>query len=153
MPAYARYPSLDGRVVLISGGATGIGASLVEHFAEQGAQVAFVDIARDESVALADRLAAAGRPRPLPLVADIRDIPAYRRALAEAAAALGPIRVLVNNAARDDRHRLADLTPEQWDELISVNLKHHVFAAQAVAPRMRDARGGAVINLGSVSWI
>ncbi len=153
MPAFARYPSLDGRVVLISGGATGIGASLVEHFADQGARVAFVDVQRDEGEALADRLAAEGKPRPLPLVADIRDVPAYQAAIAEAAARLGPIRVLVNNAARDERHRLAELTPERFDELIAVNLRHHLFAAQAVAPGMRDAGGGAIVNVGSISWM
>src|SRR5450432_3623207 len=131
MPApFATYPSLKGRTVFVSGGGSGIGASIVEHFAEQGSKVAFVDIDEAASNALA------GKTGALFLKCDIRDVKAYQAAIAEAASKLGSITVLVNNAARDDRHKLADVTPEFWDERFAVNLRHHFFAVQAVAPRM-----------------
>lgn len=149
----AYYPELRDRGVLISGGGSGIGAALVEGFARQGARVAFVDIADEESTALIDRLAAEVPHRPLFLKADIRDIDAYRSAIAAAIASVGPVRVLVNNAARDDRHELADVTPEYWDENQAVNLRHVFFAAQAVAPAMREAGGGSIINFSSIAYM
>ncbi|MDR6756215.1 NAD(P)-dependent dehydrogenase (short-subunit alcohol dehydrogenase family) [Mycoplana sp. BE70] len=149
----ASYPELRGRGVLISGGGSGIGAALVEAFARQGARVAFVDIAEDESMALVDRLAAAVSHRPLFLKADIRDIEAYRSAIAAASAAIGPVRVLVNNAARDSRHDLAEVTPDYWDENQAVNLRHVFFAIQAVAPAMRQAGGGSIINVSSIAFM
>ena len=153
MSRYARYPSLQDRTVFISGGASGIGAVLVEAFCDQGAKVAFVDIDTASGVELADRLAAEGKPKPLALTCDVRDIPAYQRAIAMAAAALGPIAALVNNAARDDRHKVEELTADYWDDCLAVNLRHHVFAAQAVIPGMRAAGWGSIQNLGSVSWM
>ncbi|MDX2101631.1 MAG: SDR family oxidoreductase [Alphaproteobacteria bacterium] len=153
MSRYARYPSLEGRVVFISGGASGIGACLVEEFCAQGAAVAFVDIDAAAGDALAQRLAQEGKRRPLPLVVDVRDIPAYQAKIAEAAAALGPIAVLINNAARDDRHKVDDVTADYWDDCLAVNLRHHLFAAQAVLPGMRQAGWGSIQNLGSVSWM
>lgn len=151
LPA-AAYPSLAGRVVFISGGASGIGASLVEHFAAQGAHVAFCDIDRAGGEALSQRLASSAR-KPAFHVCDIRDIASYRACLAQVEREVGPVRVLVNNAGNDKRHSLEELTPESWDECIALNLKHHVFAIQAVAPGMAAARGGSVINLGSTSWM
>jgi NAD(P)-dependent dehydrogenase (short-subunit alcohol dehydrogenase family) len=110
--AYASYPSLAGRVVLVTGGGSGIGASIVRHFCAQGARVAFVDIEAGPSEALAEAIGASGDPRPLFLEADLRDIAALRAAVARVEAALGAVRVLVNNAARDDRHDWRDVTPE-----------------------------------------
>ena len=147
------YPSLRDRVVFVSGGGSGIGASLVEHFALQGAQVAFCDIDRDASDALVARVAPLSRHAPHFIYSDIRDSPAYQASLAEVEARFGAIRVLVNNAGRDDRHTLAELTPDYWDNCLALNLKHHVFAIQQVAPGMAAAGGGAIINLGSISWM
>ena len=146
------YPSLAGRVTFISGGASGIGASLVEHFAAQGARVAFCDLDSARGEALVRRLSASRHPIRF-AVCDVRDIPAYQACLAAVARDLGPIRVLVNNAGNDTRHALADLGVEQWDEAIALNLRHHVFAIQQVAPGMAQAGGGSIINLGSVSWM
>ncbi|MBT9330047.1 SDR family NAD(P)-dependent oxidoreductase [Paracidobacterium acidisoli] len=150
---FARYPSLQERVVLVTGGGSGIGASLVEHFAHQGAKVAFLDIAREASEALAAGLAGEVRHTPLFLPCDIREIAALQRAIGEAAERLGPVGVLVNNAARDDRHTWAEVTPEYWDEMMAVNLRHHFFAIQAVAPGMKALGGGSIINLSSISWL
>ena len=149
MPRFASYPSLRDRVVFISGGGSGIGASIVEHFAEQGSKVAFVDLDETASTALVKRL----DNKPLFVKCDVRDVKAYQAAIGEAAARLGAITVLVNNAARDDRHKLEDVTPEFWDERIAVNLRHQYFAIQAVAPGMRQAGGGSIVNLTSVSFV
>jgi NAD(P)-dependent dehydrogenase (short-subunit alcohol dehydrogenase family) len=146
--SHARYPDLEGRTVFVSGGATGIGAAFVRAFAAQGARVAFVDVADAPAQALARELGSDVRY----FRCDVRDIAALRATLASAAQALGVVRVLVNNAARDDRHAEADVTPEYWDDALAVNLRHHFFAAQAVAPAMGEAGGGAIINLGSVAW-
>ena len=148
-PDYARYPDLAGRTVLVSGGGSGIGEGLVSRFVEQGCRVAFFDVAAAPSRALADKLGASARF----FECDVRDIPALKAAIAQALDALGPARVLINNAARDDRHALAEVTPEYWDENMAVNLRHHFFAAQAVAPGMAAAGGGAIINMGSVAWL
>ncbi|WP_322091539.1 SDR family NAD(P)-dependent oxidoreductase [Paraburkholderia bannensis] len=150
--SYARYPSLADRVVLITGGATGIGASFVEHFAAQGARVAFFDIDATAGEALADELGDS-RHKPLFAAVDLTDIAALRAAIADVKAALGPIEVLVNNAANDKRHTLADVTPESFDAGIAVNVRHQLFAAQAVAEDMKAAKRGSIINLGSISWM
>lgn len=150
--SFANYPSLRDRVVFVTGGGSGIGASHVAHFAAQGARVAFVDVAEQESSALVARIASEGHPAPLFQRCDITNIAALQAAIAEAAAQLGPITALVNNAANDQRHRWQDMTPEYWDERLAVNLKHQFFAIQAVAPMMREAGGGSIINFGSISW-
>jgi NAD(P)-dependent dehydrogenase (short-subunit alcohol dehydrogenase family) len=154
------YPGLAGQVAFISGGASGIGEALVEAFWEQGAQVAFCDIDRDAGEALCARLAATtasdaqvARLTPWFAVCDVRDIDAYRVVLDDAARELGPIRTLVNNAGRDTRHALNDLSVEMWHDMLAVNLTHHVFATQRVAPGMHAAGGGAIVNLGSISWL
>jgi len=149
---YARYPSLSARTVFITGGATGIGASFVEHFAVQGARVAFCDIDASAGEALADALGDA-REKPLFLACDVTDIDALRSAIADAQSAFGPIAALVNNAANDVRHALADVTPDSFDSGIAVNLRHQFFAAQAVVEDMKRAGGGSIINLGSISWM
>ncbi len=147
----ATYPSLSDRVVFVSGGAAGIGAAFVEAFAAQGAKVAFCDIAREEGRALAARLAG-GRHAPHFHDCDVRDVAAYQDCLAAVGRDLGTVRVLVNNAGNDTRHTLAELTPQYWDECLALNLRHHVFAIQQVAPGMAGG-GGSIINLGSVAWM
>ncbi len=149
---FAIYPSLAGRSVFVTGGASGIGAALVEHFAQQGARVAFVDLLQAEGEALAARLAAAGCPPPWFAACDLRDIAALQAAIQLAAAAVGPFGVLVNNAAHDERHAIGDVTPAYWDDRMAVNLRHQFFAVQAVVPMMRALGGGAIVNMGSVSW-
>jgi NAD(P)-dependent dehydrogenase (short-subunit alcohol dehydrogenase family) len=152
MPPFASYPSLKDRAVFVSGGGSGIGASIVEHFCEQGAKVGFVDIDEAASQALSARIAAAGHPKPLFARSDVREIAAYQGAIADMAGRLGPFTVLVNNAARDDRHSIEEVTPAFWDERISVNLRHQYFAIQAVVPGMRKAGGGSIVNFSSVSY-
>jgi NAD(P)-dependent dehydrogenase (short-subunit alcohol dehydrogenase family) len=149
---FARYPSLRDRVVFISGGASGIGAEEVTQFAAQGARVAFVDIADDAAATLVAKLRDAGYPEPFHQHCDLRDITALRVAIAAAAEKFGPITVLVNNAANDQRHDWQDVTPEFWDERQATNLRHQFFAIQAVAPMMRAVGGGSIINFGSASW-
>jgi NAD(P)-dependent dehydrogenase (short-subunit alcohol dehydrogenase family) len=153
VPQLASYPSLEGRVVFVTGGGSGIGASIVEHLCAQRARVAFVDIERGASAALVETLAARGYEAPTFIPCDLRDISALRAAIAETRARLGPIRVLINNAAHDERHAIETVTPEYWDDRFAVNLRHQFFAAQAVSPDMAAAGGGSIINLGSVSWL
>jgi NAD(P)-dependent dehydrogenase (short-subunit alcohol dehydrogenase family) len=152
MSAYATYPSLVGRPVIISGGASGIGETLVREFAGQGAKVGFVDIAAEAGERLAAELQGAGGTVRFTRC-DITDIEAYRRAIAGFADAHGPALALVNNAANDQRHQWHEVTPEYWDDRMAVNLKHAFFAAQAVAPGMAAAGKGSIINLGSISWM
>ncbi len=150
--AFATYPSLRDRVVFITGGASGIGAEEVTQFAAQGAHVAFVDIADDAAHALIGTLTVAGHRAPFYQHCDLKDIAALQAAIAEVGRRLGPITVLVNNAANDQRHKFEDVTVEYWDERLATNLRHQFFAIQAVAPMMRAAGGGSIINFGSVSW-
>lgn len=153
MVRYASYPSLEDRVVFVTGGGSGIGASIVEHLCGQRARVAFVDIQREASEALVGAIAARGLPAPVFIPCDLRDIAALRAAVSGAEARLGPIRVLVNNAAHDERHSIESVTPEYWDDRFAVNLRHQFFAAQAVVPQMAAAGGGSIINFGSTSWL
>jgi NAD(P)-dependent dehydrogenase (short-subunit alcohol dehydrogenase family) len=148
----ARYPSLRHRVVLVTGGASGIGAAIVEAFHEQDSRVAFLDRDEKAAAALIARFGT-GAGAPLFLNCDLTDIAALRQAIARAAAALGPITILVNNAARDDRHAIEAVTPEMWDGIMANNLRHQFFAAQAVIAGMEAAGGGAIVNLGSISWL
>ena len=151
MPS-ARFADLDGASVLITGGGSGIGAALTEGFVRQGARVAFIDIAEEPSRALCEALAETGN-RPLHLKADLADVGALRAAVAEAAARHGPATVLVNNAARDDRHAAEDVTPEEWDDNLAVNLRPHFFTVQAVVPGMKTAGHGAIVNFTSTSFM
>lgn len=148
----ATYPSLRDRTVVISGGASGIGAAMVAAFAGQGARVAFLDIDDSAAETLVARLADAPHP-PLFRHCDLLDLESLCRTLAELAAGQGPAQVLINNAARDDRHRLEDVTPQLWDDLIGVNLRHQFFASQAVLPGMAAAGGGVIVNLGSITFL
>ena len=146
--AFARYPSLDGKTVFVTGGASGIGAEIVKAFAAQGAKVGFVDLDAEGAEALAEVTEGTVAWEQ----ADLRDIPALQEAFGRLKAQLGPAQVLVNNAARDDRHDWRAVTPEYWDERQSTNLRHMFFAIQAVAPDMIDAGGGSIVNMGSNSW-
>jgi NAD(P)-dependent dehydrogenase (short-subunit alcohol dehydrogenase family) len=148
-----RYPDLAGQGVLVTGGGSGIGAALVKGFAAAGARVAFLDIAEAESRTLVSELEGAVEHLPLYIRTDLRDIDALRRAVEQAASALGGLSVLVNNAARDDRHDLETVEPDYWDENQAVNLRHHFFAAQAVAPHMRAGGGGAIVNFSSIAFL
>lgn len=150
----AHYPSLMNRAVLVSGGASGIGESLVEHFARQGAKVAFLDIDTAAGTALAERLDSLADIRHTPhfIRCDLTDIEALRAAIDNARQAIGPIQVLVNNAANDKRHAIDSVTSASWDAGIAVNLKHQFFAAQAVIDDMKKLGGGSIINFGSISW-
>jgi D-xylose 1-dehydrogenase len=153
MTAYARYPSLQDRAVLITGGATGIGACLVRRFVEQGARVGFVDIDAAAGHALADTLGGTGSHAPVFVQVDLTDIAALRSSFAALRMKIGPVGALLNNAANDRRHDVAGVTPESWDAGIAVNLKHQFFAAQAVLPDMQAAGGGSIVNFGSISWM
>ncbi|MER8825369.1 SDR family oxidoreductase [Mesorhizobium sp. M0938] len=152
MPS-ARFADLKDASVLITGGGSGIGAALTEGFARQGAKIAFIDIADGPSLALADRIEKDLGRRPLYLNTDIRDIKALRASAAKAAEAHGDVTVLVNNAALDDRHTVEDVTVEFWDNNHAVNLRPHFFTAQAVAPGMKRAGGGSIINFTSTSYL
>ena len=147
----ATYPSLDGASVIVTGGASGIGADMVRAFAEQGARVGFVDIDREAGTALANELAGS-RGAVAFESCDLRDIAALRQAFEALAKAHGAATELVNNAARDDRHGWQDVTPEYFDERIATNLRHMFFAIQAAAPGMIAAGGGSIVNMGSNSW-
>ncbi len=147
------FPDLRDRAVLITGGGSGIGAAFTRAFAAQGAKVAFIDIAEAPSAALVDELGATVTHPVRYLKADLRDIAGLRACVEEAAEALGGLGVLVNNAAMDDRHDLADVTEDYWDENQAINLKQMFFAAQAAAPHLvRDGRG-AIVNLSSISFL
>ncbi|MGI3900013.1 MAG: SDR family NAD(P)-dependent oxidoreductase [Janthinobacterium lividum] len=148
----ATYPSLSGRTVLVTGGGSGIGAAITRRFAEQGARVGFLDIADTPSENLAEILTGEGLAVRF-VRCDLRDIAALRAGVSEVRAAFGPVTILINNAAHDERHATADVTPEMFDERVAVNLRHQFFAAQAVLPDMQASGGGAIVNFGSVSWM
>ncbi len=147
----AIYPSIAGKRVLVTGGGSGIGAGIVEAFARQGADVVFFDIAEEDSRALVERLTAEEHAPRFERV-DLLDITALKAAIARVIGDGGPFDVLVNNAANDDRHKVDEVTEDYWDNRLGVNLKHHFFCAQAVAPGMRERGSGAIVNLGSISW-
>jgi NAD(P)-dependent dehydrogenase (short-subunit alcohol dehydrogenase family) len=143
----AIYPSLKGKTVVVTGGASGIGAAIVEGFARQEARVRFIDILEPEGKALEGRFA---KPCSGPMFhrCDLKDL----AAVAETFEQIGPVDILINNAANDDRHSLEDVTAEYWDDRIAVNLRHMLFCAKAVVPGMRAAGGGVIVNFSSISW-
>ena len=149
--SFAVYPSLKDTIVYVTGGASGIGNYIVRSFAEQGSHVGFVDIDAEGGQKLADELSAEGATVHFE-ACDLRDIDALKSAFAKLKAAIGPAGVLVNNAARDDRHSWEDVTPEYYEERIATNLRHMFFATQVVAPDMIEAGKGSIINFGSNSW-
>jgi NAD(P)-dependent dehydrogenase (short-subunit alcohol dehydrogenase family) len=149
---FARYPSLAGRTVFVTGGATGIGAELVAQFAGQGARVGFVDVQERAAADLALELEALTGTRPWFQACDVAGVGELTAAIEACAGALGLVDVLVSNAAVDERRAVDDITEQFWDEMLRVNLRPHLFAAQAVAPGMRQRGRGSIINLGSITW-
>jgi NAD(P)-dependent dehydrogenase (short-subunit alcohol dehydrogenase family) len=149
--AFAGYPSLKDRTVLITGGSTGIGMTLVQEFAAQGARVGFIDIDVAAAESLVAQLAGA-RHAPVFVAADVTDIDALDAAIAAVRARIGPIAVVLNNAANDRRHSIDETTSESWDAGIAVNLKHQFFAAKNAAADMKANGGGSIINFGSMTW-
>ncbi|MES0021567.1 MULTISPECIES: SDR family oxidoreductase [unclassified Mesorhizobium] len=150
--SFATYPSLSERVVLITGGASGIGADTVRAFAANGARVAFLDLQQEAGEQLARDLAATAAHAPLFLRCDVTDIPALQAAIGTVRDRLGPVAVLVNNAADDNRQPVADVTQATWDHAQDVNLRHHFFAAQAVHPHMKEVGFGSIVNFSSIAW-
>lgn len=148
----ARFSSLRGKRVFVTGGGSGIGESIVGAFAEQGATVAFVDIAVDASLALCEKLAVAGHEKPVFRQCDIRDIPALQDVMRSLAADIGDFDVLVNNAGNDQRHTPEEVTLDFWNDRIAINQRPMFFTCQAVIEGMKKKGGGAIINLGSISW-
>ena len=145
------YPDLKDKTVLITGGGSGIGASFVEAFVRQGCKVAFIDILEDASQKLERKFASADF-RPVFINCDLTDITSLEKSVKQIEQNLGAVRVLVNNAANDQRHEPGDVTQEYWEERLKLNLNHQFFASQAVPPEMTKAGGGAIINMGSISW-
>ncbi len=148
----AIYPDLAGKAVIVTGGGSGIGEAIVEAFVGQGAKVGFIDIKEAESLAIVERLTRTGGHLAF-APADLTDTGALRQAIADIRAQFGPVSILINNAAHDQRHATLDVTPEYWDDRMAVNLKHQFFAAQAVLPDMIAAGSGSIINFGSTSWM
>jgi NAD(P)-dependent dehydrogenase (short-subunit alcohol dehydrogenase family) len=148
---YASYSNLKGKHVLITGGGTGIGATFVEAFAFQGARVSFLDIADDASLALREQLSDC-LYAPTYTHCDLTNLDSLTATFAHIAASEGPVDILINNAARDTRHDIESITAERWHDGLAVNLRHLFFCAQAVAPAMKAAGGGVILNLGSISW-
>jgi len=149
---FAIYPSLHGRVVIVTGGASGIGEAIVEAFAMQHARVAFLDIQDDAAEALIQRLKAHGAVEPAYSHCDLTDISAVQSTVQAIVRQFGTVDVLVNNAGNDLRHTVAEVTPEFWDRTIAVNLKHQFFMSQAVIPAMQKAKRGSIINMSSIGW-
>ena len=151
---YASYPSLVDRSVFITGGADGIGASMVEQFVRQGSRVGFADINVDKAAATVARCVDSGaRHEPKFYEVDLVDIAALQRVMERARVDLDGITVLVNNAANDERHTWEEMTPEYWDDRLNTNLRHYFFAIQAVAPGMIEDGNGSIINIGSSSYM
>jgi NAD(P)-dependent dehydrogenase (short-subunit alcohol dehydrogenase family) len=149
----ARYPSLKGKGVVVTGGGSGIGASIVEHFAAQGCRVGFIELNGEAAAENAEAVEGRTGNRPAFRVADLRDIEALRRVVGELSAEIGPVRILVNNAGNDDRLPMEEVTPDYWDDRFATNLRHQFFAAQALIEGMTAAGGGSIVNMGSISWM
>jgi NAD(P)-dependent dehydrogenase (short-subunit alcohol dehydrogenase family) len=150
---FATYPSLRNRVVVITGGASGIGAAIVEAFAANHARVAFLDLQTEPAKRLIQSLHNTGASVPLFIPCDLTNIAALQTAFETIATELGPVEVLINNAGDDTRHSIEEVTPESWDRTIAVNLKHQFFAAQAVIPGMRQLGRGSILNVSSIAWV
>jgi D-xylose 1-dehydrogenase len=151
--AFATYPSLRDRVVMVSGGASGIGEAIVEAFAVQKAQVAFLDIQDQAAEQLIKRLASAGATVPAYYHCDLTDISEVQQTVAKILGRFQGVDVLVNNAGNDARHKIDEVTSEYWDQAIAINLKQQFFLCQAVIPSMRKAQRGSIINMSSIGWV
>jgi NAD(P)-dependent dehydrogenase (short-subunit alcohol dehydrogenase family) len=151
--AFATYPSLRNRVVVVTGGASGIGEAIVETFAMQKAQVAFVDIQDEAAEQLIKKLTLAGATVPAYYHCDLTDIPEAQHTVQNILSRYHTVDVLVNNAGNDARHKIADVTSEYWDQAIAVNLKQQFFMCQAIIPSMQKAQRGSIINMSSIGWV
>lgn len=152
MKQKAVYPDLENRVVLVTGGAAGIGAAMVRAFCEQGSQVAFFDIAMEDAKKLVTEINGTSRGRAHFLRCDLRDTNAMGTAIQKVSGELGKISVLVNNAGNDNRHKFADVSEKYWNERVELNLRHIFFSCQAVFPQMKELRQGSIVNMGSIIW-
>lgn len=152
MSQFAQYPSLQDKVVFVTGGGSGIGASIVSHFCEQGARVYFVDLADGPSRALVEEIGQRGDPPPVFRHCDLRDIATLQNIVREVTDETGVIDILVNNAAHDERHKIEDVTLEYWEDRMQVNLRHQFFTIQAALPGLRQAGEASIVNMGSASW-
>jgi NAD(P)-dependent dehydrogenase (short-subunit alcohol dehydrogenase family) len=150
---FAHYPSLKDRVVLVTGGATGIGESIVRHFARQGSRVVFLDIQDEPAEALVEGIGGEGSPAPEYVHCDLTEVEVLKAAVQGVLAKHGQVDVLVNNAANDQRHKIEDVTQEYWDRSMAVNLRPQFFTIQSVLPAMRAAGRGSIINMSSISWM
>ena len=153
MSKEAAYPSLEDRVVLVTGGASGIGEAIVEAFVRQKTRVAFIDVQDEAARRLVARMVEAGFSAPTYLRCDLTDFVELENTVGEVLQRFGRVDVLVNNAGNDTRHSVESVTPESWDAGMAINLKHQFFMAQAVAPSMREAKRGSIINIGSIAWV
>jgi len=153
MSNYATYPSLKDRRVLITGGATGIGESLVRHFAGQGSRVAFLDMQDEVARTLCAQIATEGHPEPIYQHCDLTELPTLQTIVADVIATLGGLDALVNNAGNDRRHTIDEVTPEFWDRTMDVNLRHQFFVTQAALSALRDSGHGSIINMSSIAWL
>ena len=149
----ASYPSLRDRAILVTGGASGIGAAIVEAFAKQDSRVAFLDIQDADADQLIQRLKTAGCTPPIYHHCDLRDVEAVNASVSDILQQFKTVDVLVNNAGNDSRHSIEEVTSEYWDQCMAINLKHQFFTAQAVIPAMRKVGGGSIINMSSISWV
>jgi NAD(P)-dependent dehydrogenase (short-subunit alcohol dehydrogenase family) len=147
------YPSLEGRVVFITGGASGIGSSIVQHFCAQGSRVAFVDIKEAEGKELTAYIADKGHAAPQFIPCDLKDVKALQKVIRDFGAKTGNVTVLVNNAAHDERHKIEEVTLEYWEDRLAVNMRHVFFATQEASKQMIAAGHGSIINFGSISWM
>jgi NAD(P)-dependent dehydrogenase (short-subunit alcohol dehydrogenase family) len=152
MESFAKFSGLEGAVVLVTGGATGIGSAIVENFLGQGSRVVFLDKNADAGRELIARLAPSAKVIPEFVYADLTDLHSLKGAIESIQQRAGPVRVLVNNAANDERHEMEEVTPEYWRERLATNLDHYFFCIQSVAPAMEAAGGGSIVNLGSCVW-
>ena len=151
--AFAVYPSLKDRVVVVTGGASGIGEAIVESFVKQHARVAFIDLQKDAGEALVQRLTASGHPAPVFYECDLTDVANLQERVSQIIADFGSVHVLVNNAGNDTRHSIEEVTSEFWDRSMAVNLKHQFFMTQSVIPLMKEAKRGSIINMSSIGWV
>ncbi len=153
LPSYAVYPSLRGRVVVVTGGASGIGEAIVEVFVRQGAQVTFLDVQIKAARDLVERFAAEGFEEPTFYLCDLADIAALRGAVARILERFGGVDVLVNNAGNDTRQAIDQMTSDSWDRTMALNLKHQFFMCQAVLPAMKAEGAGSIVNMSSIAWV
>jgi D-xylose 1-dehydrogenase len=152
MQLFTKFAGLESALVLVTGGATGIGSAIVENFVNQGSRVIFLDIDSDGATQLVTRLKAGAKIMPEFVYADLRDLHSLKATIDSIQRRAGPVKILVNNAASDERHEMEEITPDYWRDRLAINLDHYFFCIQAISPAMAGAGGGAIVNLGSCVW-